>query len=338
MKKRNFLLLILVLNLFSCSEEFGDINSNELSTEQEFNIYEKNVTNEALEILSIAYANAIENEMFRSEVKREALKKFDGDYDILHKTLQDNEINGIKIKEILATNLTKPSIYKSTNIAGYEYLDSLISKIENLQISIPIHCDSWDISSFTPKVIFLPTNFSERTFTKVKAYDAQGNYEWVSSIDEPEIPYIVIGRSERVTNKQITSQKLATQDNSILKSVTMEVETPKLTSVTYGNPKTHFVKWDPTENETGYEIWISSGGAYTKVGTNGINNNEFVHEDVNMTIGTRYSYKVRATMTNGYSNWSNSLSINASERTNNKRLKVSKLYMSKSRLKTVESW
>ncbi|HKM92400.1 MAG TPA: hypothetical protein VJY41_01975 [Prolixibacteraceae bacterium] len=57
-----------------------------------------------------------------------------------------------------------------------------------------------------------------------------------------------------------------------------------------------------------------------------------------MKVGKRYYYKVRAITSSGYSNWGEIKSVLASERTNDKRLKCTKLYISKSRLKTVESW
>ncbi|MBN1181509.1 MAG: fibronectin type III domain-containing protein [Bacteroidales bacterium] len=342
-----FLILISILCFVSCADDQPIIdkhkvinNSEVLDAHYYSNDYEENEMNTSLEILAVAYANALQQIEVRNVIKKEVMKQFDGDYNVLHRNVIEERIGSSNLDEILKLNISKSNLNKSLTLTNCTILDSILSAYDNLQISIPVHCETWNENEYIPKVIFLPTNFSEKTFSKIKAYDALGNFEWVSTIDEPDVPYIVIGKSERVD----IYGNLLFEDNTNFKSANLYTNLnigsslPDIQSVTYGNPFTHFIKWNLVTNSTGYEIWRSSGGSYQQVGTTGMSDNEFVDEDTNMNIGTRYYYKIRAITSSGYSGWGESMSIVASERTKDKQLECTKLYISKSRLKAVESW
>lgn len=325
--------------LFSCTE-----NPANLSVDEKSNVYEINAHNQTLEILSIAYAKALQEEEIRSIIKSEALKRFDGDYDVLHKTISEKTINGVQLNAILAKNVNSSGAFKSAIPVNSTFIDSLAAIIKNLQISVPIHCEKWNIDGFIPKVIFLPSNFNEKNFDKLKAYNADGSYEWISTIEEPDVPYIVISPSERVGNENSINTTISAintvnekQTDGSFKSVSALPTTPNITKIEYGGPLTHFIYWSETENETGYEVYRSSGFSFAKIATTGINDNKYV-DNSGIVAGKRYTYLVRAINNEGPSNFGEYKHIMASDRTINSRMRVTKLYMSKSRLKAVESW
>jgi hypothetical protein len=338
-KKDLFFAVFMLMFLFSCTE-----NPANLSVDEKSNVYEINAHNQTLEILSIAYAKALQEEEIRSIIKSEALKRFDGDYDVLHKTISEKKINGIQLNAILAKNVNSSGAFKSAIPVNSAFIDSLAAIIKNLQISVPVHCEKWNIDGFIPKVIFLPSNFSEKTFDKLKAYNADGSYEWVSTLEEPDVPYIVISPSERVGNENSINTTISAintvnekHTDGSFKSTSALPTVPDMISISYSSPLIHKLKWTPTDNETGYQVFMDDGYGDVMIGTTNYNECEFT-DRLPKTRGQEYDYKVRAINNEGHSDWGKTMSIIASERTDNRRLRVTKLYMSKGRLGSVESW
>jgi hypothetical protein len=323
--------------IISCSDDCDNFSQN-----QKLNEYQVNEHNQALEILSIAYAKALENKEIRDVLKTEALKKFDGDYDVLHRTMKSKMIEGLSLNRILAKNISAPGYLKSAETGNDDIVDSLASNINNLQVSVPVHCDEWDVDTFTPQVIFLPSNFEESSFDKLKAYNADGSYDWVSTVEEPDLPYVVLSPSERIVGPEDLAYFYDDGSENHTNTSTSEddiddLDVPDVNLITYGSPLVHQVTWTPTENETGYEIYRSTGGEFSMIGTTSYNDCAFT-DDLPKDRGVEYDYKVRAVNNEGHSDWGKTMSRIASERTDNRRLRVTKIFMSKGRLKNVEAW
>jgi hypothetical protein len=186
-----WLILLGFLVAIGCQKEYSieSIEDNEI-------LNDKNKKNAALDKLAFLTAAALTNSEFRIQIKEEALKQFDGDFDILYSKL---EANGLKNSysnsnfylDKLVTN------HKSTGSFTKEELVTLIKTIPKFQISVPVKCQEWETESQIPFVTYVPSNFDEKTFTHVKAYDKDGNIHMLSLDKEPNFPVIVLGSNER---------------------------------------------------------------------------------------------------------------------------------------------
>ncbi len=167
---------------------------NELA-EPEVVINDFNEKSAAIEELAIATAAAMVDPDFRMSIKSEAMKQFDGDYDILYSRLAKQSLKNGNQGNFYLNKLSES--YKSTEKNSKAYIESLISQIPKFQIAVPVHCENWDVQNHTPLVAYIPANFDEKTFTKVKAFDKDGNVHWLPLDKEPDFPVVVLGYNER---------------------------------------------------------------------------------------------------------------------------------------------
>lgn len=124
----------------------------------------------------------------RQALKAEALKKFDGDYDVLYQPFAAGHAAfGQHVAEAVA----------STGPAGLT-MPALLGRIPMLNISVPVNIEKWDAATYAPLVIFIPAGYNERTATRVLAYDQDGNEHWLDAKKAPGFPVVVVGPSERV--------------------------------------------------------------------------------------------------------------------------------------------
>ncbi|GAB4183216.1 MAG: hypothetical protein OHK0057_37290 [Thermoflexibacter sp.] len=196
--KYRFLALILVL-IFAAScqkSQIKDIekevvNVNEKasqSTSSPFNDERFNYDeiNRNLEEFALALAKEMANPEIRKLIKTEAMKQFDGDYDILYKNFKNLKMqNGLSIEEHLQQ--------KNRNVR------TQASKIPKFQISVPVNCEGWDTDNYIPLVIIAPQaqGIIERDIKQLKAFDHKGNVYFIDGQKVPDKPVIVLGRSER---------------------------------------------------------------------------------------------------------------------------------------------
>lgn len=140
-----------------------------------------------LDKLARRLASSLEDEELRAFIKTEALKKFDGDYDILYSMIKGKNVGSRKFSEHL-------------NRAGNadEAVSQVADEIPLLNIAVPVNIEKWDTETFTPMVAFAYSSFDENTTTHLKAYDSDGNIHWLDAKQRPDHPIIILGLNERV--------------------------------------------------------------------------------------------------------------------------------------------
>jgi len=157
---------------------------------------------------------------FRLFIKNEAIKQFDGDYDILLASNYENKIltksaNSAKTLYSFLSSINNNTL-KSASSTNNAFLDSLIIKYPLLQISIPetfnSSAENWDAASEEILVTFLPSDYDEKTTSFLTAYDSNGNTTQISAKEEPIKPVIVISLNERLQYHDIN---LKSTQNSI---------------------------------------------------------------------------------------------------------------------------
>lgn len=130
-------------------------------------------------------AGATESADFRAALKEEALKKFDGDYDVLYANIRSNTVKGKQFAAYLDKGET-------TNRAT---IDNLLRKNPLLNISIPLHSENWNTSKHKLLVAALDSEDSP----VLKAFDSQGKVYYLKHDVEPDVPVIVVGHNERMS-------------------------------------------------------------------------------------------------------------------------------------------
>ncbi|MET3129626.1 hypothetical protein ABID42_004752 [Arcicella rosea] len=146
-----------------------------------------------LEAVAKALAASMGEESVRTLIKTEALKKFDGDYDVLYQNIGEKAVSGKSFSSIIAQNAQKVNIASRTMP-----FNELTSQIPLLNISVPVNIAKWNTSSFEPLVVVTPKIKDETKLTRVKAFDKAGNIHWLDAKKAPNYPVVVVGQNERL--------------------------------------------------------------------------------------------------------------------------------------------
>lgn len=150
-----------------------------------------------------------ENSDMRKLIKQEVLKQFDGDYDLLLKDALAKSVKpsesvitksgcseALTVKELLSLYYTDTRSF--TKSEGNP-LDELVNDYPELQVSVPVHADSWDPDSYVPDIAVIPSDFEEFVTETITALNAEGEEVQIDAINEPDNPTIVVGLNERIS-------------------------------------------------------------------------------------------------------------------------------------------
>lgn len=154
-----------------------------------------------------------ENEDYRLLIKDEVSKLYDGDYDYLLSTSMGHTVTPsdilitrsscnaeITVKELLSYYLNTSSISTKSSL---DYLDDIINQYPELQISVPVHAEGWDPELYIPSVAIIPEDCEYMKTKTLPGIDAEGKEIEIDAINEPEVPVIVVGLSERMIGPPI---------------------------------------------------------------------------------------------------------------------------------------
>lgn len=196
MKNICFIIGVMVF-LNSCSklEEESLASTNLQCTRSSMNVSNTELKSE----LSKALAKVLnENRDVRELIKREALKKFDYDYDVLYALVKDVKLgNGNTLKRLLANYLDE------------NYLSKIENEMPTLTIfvpSLPEHsfsAESWNVETEIPDVAFRTNETNDIT-----SYDATGKEYIINDDLIPGYPIIVLKENERVVVSTIQTKSL----------------------------------------------------------------------------------------------------------------------------------
>ncbi len=195
-----FLLIsVFFLLTFGCNKE-----EEMQSIEKKIVSFEFNEYNNDLNDFAQAVNQAINsNTEFRNLIKQEALKKFDGDYDVLlthiiNRNIADVSSNrsNFTVKELLNDFL--PNKNPSNMRSSESPLETLSKKYPDLQVSVPVKAEEWESEAYIPNVTFIPLEYQDGVTKSVLGYDNNNNIIEIDANNEPENAVIVIGPNERL--------------------------------------------------------------------------------------------------------------------------------------------
>ncbi len=264
---------------------------------------------------------------FRRIVKGAALERFDGDYDIMLKSLGDKALSDISATRGLGATVSVAEIFDeffplTKTTTKEDILMALVEQYPLMQISVPFHADTWE-EGYIPTVIFLDEEYQENVTKFVKGYDANGDEVWVDAINPPTVPVIVVGFNERqglsVEEQEglVYSYLQQTIEKSPNKVVGGNIPQLPIDTIAPGRPgggiaivapllsitttNTHILlSWTQAQSQssiqtTGYRIYRKAAGEanFTLITTNsGATNTTYY--DVNYVSSQHYDYYVVA--------------------------------------------
>ncbi len=198
-KSRKLVVSIVVLAffmLFSCQKDEIILNndtlnfSNQLTQQSPFQGV--NRMNKSMESFALLLAKTLNNKNVRISLKEEAMKKFDGDFDILYQKFANKQLSEGSFKELLSRN------DENSSARGQELLTKIADEIPLLNIAIPINIEKWDTENFRPLVAVRGVDFDDATTKKIRAFDSEGNVHILDATTPPDFPVIVVGLNERL--------------------------------------------------------------------------------------------------------------------------------------------
>jgi hypothetical protein len=138
------------------------------------------------------------NQGFLKVLKEEIGKKFDGEPEVLYKTIAGMDIgNGKTVQDALEeayAKQTAPAAGRG-NAASLSSLLSELDGVMNLQLYMP-NFDSWD-GKTTPLIAFLPITVDERDMTQITAFDGTLNETVITAENLASQNLIIVGPNER---------------------------------------------------------------------------------------------------------------------------------------------
>jgi hypothetical protein len=258
------------------------------------------------------------NTNFRGLVKDEAVLQFDGDYDVLVKSIaskkiqpQDPQIRTrsgdeeITVGELLDLYATEDGKTRSGNSS---IIEELQEEYPNVQIAVPVHAEEWDPETYTPVVVFLPSDYSDANTIVAPGYDAGGDFVWVDAKNEPDTPVIVVSISERVDefgNLYVKNGgKFVLYPLGKVEGIDdTPVETPDAPTQLTGIQADSFISlmWSHTGTPAMYYVYRKEVGesTYQKIATIDEANNRS-YADFNISASKYYYYYVTAVNRNSY--------------------------------------
>jgi hypothetical protein len=175
--------------------------------------YDAAKINQSFDELAKALAVSMTSKDVRTSLHNQIEKKFDGDYDVLYKSLKGTVVaDGKSFEVVLANDLSMAKQLPPTQ--KIEKLESVASQIPKLQVAMPVNFKKWDANNFVPLVTWMPAGEDDKTIQRVKAYDANGNVHWLNGQEAPDFPVIVLSMNERTDENGSTFDTIGADDEA----------------------------------------------------------------------------------------------------------------------------
>lgn len=308
MKANNIFFMLATCTAMACCfsscekvhEEIPDRGNTMISEMSEYDIDMK-------DFAKAVHLAIVNNGDLRERISSEALKQFDGDYDVLLTTISCQTVqvddamlktktgnDEMTVKELLDSYYDSFTETKSAN----SIIEELQNKYPDLQVSVPVHAEEWDPETYIPVVAFRPSDYDDATVETIPGYDSEGNYIDVDAINIPEDPVIVIGLNERIgTGDGMTADtaNITYPPVTIIDGGNVHPVSP---SAPYGlnaqpTENSIFLSWEQNGEPNTYYVYRKAQNEteYAKIGTiSGADNKSY--EDRNLSPSMYYSYYV----------------------------------------------
>ena len=255
-------LLAMLFAFTACS----DSTSLEPEASAEVNLPQPTELNQTLKTLAQATSRLVEEPEFRVWLKAEALKQFDGDYDVLWQHHLDHQFpDGQTLRAKLANALDEQ--YGSPKAAA-EQLDRWMASYPVLQFAVPVHIEDWEAETEVIPVAYQAEDAETSAVNHIEAFQSGREHGQLSLRVDPVSPVAVVGLNERknyVDQGEQQDQKYPTvnsarQDGDPLNL--HQINIPNLNAIEF---------WTHGKPEFRFRVFRGDGGRYDS----GIPKNEF---------------------------------------------------------------
>jgi len=149
-----FGLLLLVFLMSGCSETSPEELSKSELPSSEMILPEMNSVNLNLARVAQSFSKLLMDGEVRSFLKTEALKQFDGDYDILYRNIKNHTFaDGLDLESRLVESYS--IVHEQTEKEALESIRLIESELPLLNISIPVNISKWQ-----PKTESIPVTIN----------------------------------------------------------------------------------------------------------------------------------------------------------------------------------
>lgn len=149
--------------------------------------------NDALDSLAKLFAVAVTDETLRKDIYNGVAEKFDGDANVLYRTL----VTTSGVRSGLADAYRLGLAGQPTETEALSAVDSMVNDVPRFQVAVPDGLDAWDPGAYAPLVAYMPDGVDDTTLQTVTAYDAAGKAYTLDAQVAPTEPVIVLGLNER---------------------------------------------------------------------------------------------------------------------------------------------
>jgi Protein of unknown function (DUF3103) len=152
--------------------------------------------NTSLETLAQYVAGAVTDVKVREQIQQGVAARFDGDSNVLYKTLMSEQVQN-PLRQALVKTYLQSEFSSQSETQGTAAIAALANNIPNLQIAVPAHFDTWNAGQYTPLVGYVPAGVDDNALTSIKAFDGEGNVHLLDAHTPPEQPVILLSQNER---------------------------------------------------------------------------------------------------------------------------------------------
>jgi hypothetical protein len=220
--------------------------------------------NDSLDAAAKLLASAVTDAPLRREIRDGAAQRFDGDTNVLWKTL--------KTKPGVRSALANTGNQEQSRLRdALRTIDDLAADMPRFQVAVPVTLDSWDAATYTPLVGYMPEGVDDTRLKTITAYDASGKAYQLDAQTAPSLPVIVLGLNERTdaSGNLLHEQQAAPQPVAALAS-TYEVRMVKVHLINDNEP------WAKGSAEISLRAKSAGcgGTAYTDIDWSSLNDDE----------------------------------------------------------------
>jgi hypothetical protein len=185
---KGLLTLLIVLVLGACSQV--------IKAPAKFTTNDVETVNMSLETLAQHFARVVTDIKVREQIQQGVAARFDGDSNILYKTLMVEQVQN-PLRQALAKTYLQSEVSSQSEAQNIVAIDALASSIPNLQIAVPAYFDTWNAQQYTPLVGYVPAGVDDNAITDIRAFDAEGKVHLLDAQTPPKQPVIILSQNER---------------------------------------------------------------------------------------------------------------------------------------------
>jgi hypothetical protein len=202
-------LFLFLFILSGCS----DTETLEPSVKESVKLPEMNQVTTTLFDLAGGVSLLIHDSEVREFLKEEALKQFDGDYNVLYQHVKDHKFSdGESFEDKFAKRY---AVFNELSAEeALSEIQQIASTLPLLNIAIPVNIEDWNPETEIIPVTISPNPAQDENFSHVNAYMKDGETKLISVKEDPDYPVMVVGLNERCNEDGTVNERFLSSTSS----------------------------------------------------------------------------------------------------------------------------